>query len=133
MKGGHRGATAIGTAACLLLAGCGATMSTEGDFDPATAETLIRNKARADVQANPALQQKDPEDPTVECRERQADEEPTEEEARFICDVMVVGEDGTPLGEQTWEAEVELDTATGDTIVRSSRRVATTITPAPTP
>jgi len=46
---------------------------------------------------------------------------------------MVVGEDGTPLGQQTWKAEVELDTATGETVVRSSRRVATTITPAPTP
>jgi len=76
--GGHRGAIAIGAAACVLFAGCGATTSDEGDFDPATAETVIRNKARADVQANPALQQKDPEDPTVECRERQADEEPTE-------------------------------------------------------
>ncbi len=131
--GGHRGAIAIAAGACVLFAGCGATTSDEGDFDPATAERFIRNKARADVQSNPALQQKDPEDPTVECREGQADEDPTEEEARFTCEVMVVGEDGTPLAQQTWKAEVELDTGTGDTVVRSSRRVATTITPAPTP
>lgn len=117
----------------MAVAGCGATQTEEGDFDPAAAERFILNKARADVRANPALQVKEPEDPTVECRELQADESETEEEARFTCEVRIVGQDGTPLGQQTWKAEVELDQLTGDTIVRSSRRTATTITPAQTP
>jgi hypothetical protein len=129
--GGARATLAVVAAA--MLAGCGATASEEGDFDPAAAERFILNKARADVRANPALLVKEPEEPTVECRELQPDRSETEQEARFDCEVRIVSEDGAPLGEQNWKAEVELDELTGDTVVRSSRRTATTITPAPTP
>lgn len=118
--------------ASLLVAGCGSD-TPEGSFDPSTSEVFIRNKARADVTSNPALLVDQPKNPRVTCDQAAPGESTSEETARFICDVRIVGQEGEPLGRQSWIAEVELDAVTGDTIVRSSRRLESTITPAPSP
>ena len=130
--GPSRQAIAIAAVASLLVAGCGSD-TPEGGFDPSTAEEFIRNKARADVTSNPALLVEQPKDPSVTCDQAASGESEPEETARFRCDVRIVDEGGAPLGRQTWLAEVELDSVTGDTIVRSSKRVESTITPAPSP
>ena len=130
--GPSRQAIAIAAVASLLVAGCGSD-TPEGDFDPSTAEEFVRNKARADVSSNPALLVAQPKDPSVTCDQAAPGESTPEETARFRCDVRIVDEEDAPLGRQTWIAEVEIDAATGDTIVRSSKRIASTITPAPSP
>lgn len=112
-----------------LVAGCGEEPSAS-DFEPTVAEEFVRNKARADLSANPTLVVKDPESPDVSCRERTPEGSPPPEEddeATFICDVEIVSGKGKPLGRQTWRTEIELEQATGDTVVRSSRRVTSTI------
>lgn len=128
----HRLAMTMAVAACLGFVGCGSD-TPEGTFDPSTAETFILNKARADVSSNPALLVEEPGDPIVSCEQAAPGETSEEETARFTCDVEIEGEGGAPLGRQRWIAEVELDSVTGDTVVRSSRRVMSTITPAPSP
>ncbi len=130
---GHgRQAIAIATAASLALAACG-SHTPEGTFDPSTAEEFIRNKARADVVTNPALLIEQPEDPTVTCEEAAPGETGEEKTARFTCDVEIVDAEGESLGRQKWIADVELDAVTGDTVVRSSKRVSSTIRGAPSP
>jgi hypothetical protein len=130
--GGQRGVIAIAAAGCLVVAGCGS--DTAGEFDPLAAEAFIQNKARADVQSNPVLRVQDPKPPDVNCRERgSGGESEVEEVAFFRCEVRIVGRKGKPLGRQRWFAQLELDPATGDTIVRSSRRLDSTIDPAPLP
>ena len=129
--GGRLGGIAIAAVISALAAGCGEE-STASDFDPTVAEEFIRNKARADLDANPTLQAKDPRDPIVDCSEREPEPEesqPPEEDddATFLCNVRIVSEDGNLLGRQTWRTEVELEPSTGDTIVRSSRRLRSTI------
>ena len=132
--GRRRAAIALAAGALALVAGCGGSAEKpEGGFDPSIAEEFIRNKARADVQANTALAVEDPEAPEVTCSEGRDDPEASEEGTVFSCDVRIVAADGAPLADQSWEAEVELDPTTGDTIVRRSRRVESTIEPAPTP
>jgi hypothetical protein len=130
--GPSRQAIVIAAVASLLVAGCGSD-TPEGSFDPSTAEEFIRNRARADVVSNPALLIERPKDPSVTCDQAAPGESTSEETARFRCDVRIVDEEDAPLGRQTWIAEVELDSVTGDTIVRSSKRVESTITPAPSP
>jgi hypothetical protein len=130
--GPGRQAIAIAVVASLLVAGCGSD-TPEGSFDPSTAEEFVRNKARADVSSNPALLVAQPKDPSVTCDQAAPGESESEETARFRCHVRIVDEEDAPLGRQTWIAEVEIDAATGDTIVRSSKRIESTITPAPSP
>ena len=130
----RRAAIGLLTGVLALATGCGSSAEKpEGGFDPSIAEDLIRNKARADVQANPILSVEDPEPPEVACSEGRADPEASEEGTVFTCDVRIVASDGSTLGRQRWEAEVEVDPATGDTVVRSSRRLESTIAPAPAP
>lgn len=115
-----------------LAVGCGEE-PTAADFDPTVAEEYVRNKARADVRANPELSVQAPQSPDVTCRERTPEDGPPPEEdetATFICDVKILSRSDRPLGRQTWRTEVELEPATTDTIVRSSRRLGSTIDPA---
>jgi hypothetical protein len=124
-----RGGIAVIAAASVLAAGCGAE-PTASEFDPSVAEDFVRNKARADLQANPTLVVRDPRSPNVSCTERQPAGGPPPEEdddATFVCDVEIVSRSGEELGRQSWRTEVELEPATGDTIVRSSRRLDSTI------
>ena len=122
------------TAAALIAAGCGSSAEKpEGGFDPATAEEFIRNKARSDVQANPTLTVREPQEPEVHCGEGKADPEVAEEGTVYTCQVRVRDPDGDVLARQTWKAEVEVDATTGDTVVRSSRRVNSSIAVAPAP
>lgn len=125
-------AFAVAALASLLVSACGSD-TPEGSFDPSTAEEFIRNKARADVVSNPALLVEQPKEPSVTCDQAAPGESTSEETARFTCDVRIVDEEDMPLGRQRWIAEVELDAVTGDSIVRSSKRVESTITPAPSP
>lgn len=119
----------IAALASALAAGCGGEPP-RSEFDPSVAEDFIRNKARADLRANPTLTVKDPRSPDVSCRERVPENAPPPEEdddATFVCDVEIVSRTGEPIGRQTWRTVVELEPATGDTIVRSSRRLDSTI------
>jgi hypothetical protein len=128
-----RGVIAItAAAASVLAAGCGEE-PTASDFDPTVAEEYVRNQARADVRANPALSVQAPQSPEVACRQKTREGGPPPEEERsalFTCDVEVPSRQGDTIARQSWRAKVELEPATGDTVVRSSRRVESTIQPA---
>ena len=124
---------AVALAVATLAAGCGTQEAPEEGFDPSTAAEFIRNKARTDVQANPVLTVRDPQEPEVECTEAKADPEASEQGTVFTCEGLVEARDGDVLARQTWKAEVETDPATGDTVVRGSRRVDSDIEPAPAP
>lgn len=128
----HGAALAIG--ASLLLGGCGVGGDeAETEFDPSIPETFIRDKARADVRANPVLTVREPQDPDVQCEETdpRSDVPPPEGVTVFRCDVVVRSKSGKVLGRQRWEAAVEVDQSSRDTIVRSYRRLKTTIPRAP--
>jgi hypothetical protein len=119
-------------AAAVLAAGCGEE-PTASDFDPTVAEEYVRNQARADVRANPALSVEAPQSPEVACRQRTREGGPPPEEERsalFTCEVEVLSREGKTIARQSWRAKVELEPATGDTVVRSSRRVESSIQPA---
>lgn len=115
------------------LAACGGGSSTAGEFDAGIAEEFIRNKARADIQSNPALSVEEPQDPKVTCREESPDSTDPAEATRFQCDVRIVDAGGSKLGTESWEALVEFDPGSGDSIVRETRRLKSTIEPAPQP
>lgn len=128
----RRGVIAIVAAASVVAAGCGEE-PTASDFDPTVAEEYVRNQARADVRANPALSVQAPQSPEVSCRQRTREGGPPPEEERsalFTCDVEVPSREGETIARQSWRAKVELEPATGDTVVRSSRRVESSIQPA---
>ena len=122
----------IAAALAALVVGCGEE-PTASEFDPTVAEEFVRNKTRADVRANPVLSVKAPQSPEVACDETtQAGGPPPEEDdvATFVCDVEVLSRTDETIARQTWRTEIELDPVTGDTVVRGSRRVSTTIDPA---
>jgi hypothetical protein len=126
------GGITIVAAISVFAVGCGEE-PTASEFDPTVAEEYVRNKARADVRANPALSVQSPQSPEVTCRERtpEGGRPPEEDEtATFICDVKVLSRDDDAIARQTWRAEVEQEPATTDTVVRSSRRLETNIDPA---
>jgi hypothetical protein len=123
------------SAACggMLVGGCGGGGPEEGGFDPGIAEEFIRNKALADVRSNPALEVQDPQEPSVTCEETKSGEEQRVQATLFSCEVTVVSANDEELGRQTWEAAVEVDPVTNDSVVRSSRRIKSTFAPAPSP
>ncbi len=133
---GLRGRRTIATLALgvslAVLAGCGKA-TTAGEFDPSIAEDFIRNKARADVQSNPILAVEEPRDPEVECREESPDKTDPADATRFQCDVRILDADGASIGNQSWEALVELDAVSGDSVVRDTRRLSSSIEAAPQP
>jgi hypothetical protein len=123
------GVIVIAAVASALAAGCGGEPPAS-EFEPTVSEDFVRNKARADLRANPTLEVQEPQSPDVTCTELLPPNAPPPEEdddATFVCDVEIVTEDGKELGRQKWRTTVELEPATGDTIVRSSRRLESTI------
>jgi hypothetical protein len=116
-------------AALALVVGCG--QAAVGEFDSAVAEEFIQNKARAEIQNNPALAVQDPRDPEVTCRrDTKAD---SADATRFECEVRVVSSNGKELGTQLWEALVEFDSASGDSVVRETRLIDSEFEPVPRP
>ncbi len=120
----------IAIAALLLVPGCGGNDPAE-EFNPTVAEEFIQDKAVADVRSDPALTLKQPEEPVVMCDLDEAEE--VAEASRFLCDVTIAAEGGEQLGTQTWEAIVERDPGSSDALVRSVRRLESSIDPAPVP
>jgi hypothetical protein len=116
-----------------VLAACGGGASTPGEFDPGIAEEFIRNMARADIQSNPALTVQEPQDPEVDCSEESPDNTDPAEATRFRCDVRIVDAGGKKLGTESWEALVVFDSTTGESIVRETKRLQSSIDPAPQP
>jgi hypothetical protein len=123
----------VAIALSLLAAACGSGDTETLELDPAVAEEVIADKARADIGSNPAFVPVDVEDPQVQCSERAPNESLPEDATLFGCEVQIVDADGKRIGSQEWEALVELDPQTSDAIVRGARRVETTIPPAPRP
>ncbi len=76
---------------------------------------------------------REPQDPEVRCEEvdPRSDVPPPEGVTVFRCNVVVRGKGDKVLGRQRWEAAVEFDQSSGDTVVRSYRRLKTTIPRAP--
>lgn len=126
------GASSIAAAVALLAVGCGGEQPPDTEFDSSIPEAFILNKARADVRSNAALLLEDPDDPVVSCSAEDRPGVPADSTA-FRCDVRIVGADGTPLGRQTWEAIVELDSGSDDSVVRSTEVVESNIDSAPLP
>ena len=116
-------------AALALVVGCG--QSAVGEFDPTVAEEFIQNKARAEIQNNPALVVQEPRDPDVTCRQNKQDD--SADATRFECEVRVIGSNGEELGTQLWEALVEFDSASGDGVVRETRLIDSEFEPVPRP
>lgn len=117
------------TAVLALAVGCGETAI--GEFDPTVAEEFIQNKARAEIQNNPALAVEEPRDPQVTCRQdKKAD---SADATRFECDVRLIDSSGERLGTQLWEALVEFDSASGDSVVRETRLIRSSVETAPHP
>ncbi len=114
------------------LGACGKE-TTPGEFDPRIAEEFVRNKARADIQSNPALAVQEPQDPEVECREESPESTDPAAATRFQCNVRILDPEGAKLGKQTWEALVEFDSVSGDSVVRETRRLSSSVDPAPQP
>ena len=125
---GRLGRTTL-IAALALAAGCGEEAS--GEFDPIVAEEFIQNKARAEIQNNPALALTEPRDPEVVCREDKKSD--SADATRFECDVRLLDSNGKELGTQLWEALVEFDSASGDSVVRETRLIRSSVEPVPRP
>jgi hypothetical protein len=126
--------TALGlTLVCGPLAACGGQETTAGEFDPGIPEDYIRNQVRADIASNPAVAAQEPHDPEVECREETPNATDPSDATRFRCQVRILDSDGSELGTERWETLVQVDAVTGDSVVRDTTRIQSSIEPAPQP
>jgi hypothetical protein len=133
MRARGRTISVLGVVLASVLAACGGQETTAGEFDPGIPEDYIRNQVRADIVSNPAVAAQEPRDPEVECREETPNKTDPSDATRFRCRVRILAADGSELGTETWETLVQVDSVTGDSVVRDTRRIESSIDPAPQP